>query len=113
MSALLPGPQNWPHFTSLLQSPDMKSYLRYGPKEQFGVIASPQCNVQYDYTGNLAFTGAIQEVCAWNLRQASQVHSRTHTPQLHTSLTHVQFYRSASCLMKSRTIRTEPEEMLQ
>ena len=51
----------------------MKSYLRYEPKSQFGVIASPQCNVQYDYTGNLAFTGAIQEVCVWNLRQATQV----------------------------------------
>jgi hypothetical protein len=51
----------------------MKSYLRYEPKDQFGVITSPQCNVQYDYTGNLAFTGAIQDVCAWNLRQASQV----------------------------------------
>jgi hypothetical protein len=54
------------------------------------VIASPQCNVQYDYTGNLAFTGAIQEVCAWNLRQASQVHSRADITQLHTSLTYVQ-----------------------
>uniref|UniRef100_A0A7S3MHG5 Guanine nucleotide-binding protein subunit beta-like protein n=1 Tax=Spumella elongata TaxID=89044 RepID=A0A7S3MHG5_9STRA len=51
----------------------MKSYLRYEPKKQFGVIASPQCNAQYDYTGNLAFTGAIQEVCGWNLRQSVQV----------------------------------------
>lgn len=51
----------------------MKSYLRYEPKHQFGVITSPQCNVQYDYTGNLAFTGAIQDVCVWNLRQASLV----------------------------------------
>lgn len=51
----------------------MKSYLRYEPKKQFGVIASPQCNVQYDYTGNLAFTGAIQEVCCWNLRQGTMV----------------------------------------
>lgn len=56
----------------------MKSYLRYEPKKQFGVIASPQCNAQYDYTGNLAFTGAIQEVCGWNLRQSVQVTSFLH-----------------------------------
>lgn len=51
----------------------MKSYLRFEPKKSFGVISSPQCNVIYDFTGNLAFTGAVQDVCVWNLRQASQV----------------------------------------
>ncbi|KAJ1417352.1 WD40-repeat-containing domain protein, partial [Ochromonadaceae sp. CCMP2298] len=51
----------------------MKSYLRYEPAKQFGVISAPNCNIQYDYTGSLAFTGAIQEVNGWNLRQAAKV----------------------------------------
>jgi hypothetical protein len=51
----------------------MKSYLRFEPKKQFGVIAAPHCNVQYDYTGNLALTGALQSAAGWNLRQAVQV----------------------------------------
>jgi U3 small nucleolar RNA-associated protein 12 len=51
----------------------MKSYLRYEPRKAFGVITSPQCNVTYDCSGNLAITGALQEICLWNLRQASQV----------------------------------------
>jgi len=29
----------------------MKSYLRYEPSTQFGVINSPACNAEYDYTG--------------------------------------------------------------
>jgi U3 small nucleolar RNA-associated protein 12 len=53
----------------------MKSYLRYEPKKSFGVIASPQCNVTYDCSGNLAITGALQEICIWNIRQASQIGS--------------------------------------
>jgi hypothetical protein len=51
----------------------MKSYLRYEPKKAFGIIASPQSNVSYDFSGNLAITGAAQDVCVWNLRQAVQV----------------------------------------
>jgi len=51
----------------------MKSYLRFEPKATFGIISSPQCNVVYDFTGNLAITGAVQDVNVWNLRQASQV----------------------------------------
>lgn len=51
----------------------MKSYLRYEPSKSFGVIAAPQCNIMYDFSGNLAITGALQNICVWNLRQASQV----------------------------------------
>jgi len=51
----------------------MKSYLRYEPKKTFGVISAPQCNVIYDFSGNLALTGGVQDVCVWNLRQASQI----------------------------------------
>jgi U3 small nucleolar RNA-associated protein 12 len=51
----------------------MKSYLRYEPKETFGVIASPQSNVIFDFSGQLAITGAVRSVSVWNLRQASHV----------------------------------------
>ena len=51
----------------------MKSYLRYQPESAFGVIASPNANVSYDFSGNLAFTPAVQSVSVWNLRQAQQV----------------------------------------
>lgn len=51
----------------------MKSYLRYAPSKTIGVIASPQCNVIYDDSGNLAITGSVQDVNVWNLRQSNQV----------------------------------------
>lgn len=51
----------------------MKSYLRYEPRKSFGVIASPTCNIVYDFSGNLALTGGAQNVGVWNLRQATQV----------------------------------------
>jgi U3 small nucleolar RNA-associated protein 12 len=51
----------------------MKSYLRFEPKKTFGVISSPQCNVVYDFSGNLAISAALQDVTVWNLRQALQV----------------------------------------
>jgi U3 small nucleolar RNA-associated protein 12 len=51
----------------------MKSYLRYEPREVFGVIASPQSNAIFDFSGNLAITGAVRGVAVWNLRQGTQV----------------------------------------
>ncbi len=51
----------------------MKSYYRYVPGQTIGVINSPDSNVVYDFTGKLAFTGGVQTVGVWNLRQASQV----------------------------------------
>ena len=51
----------------------MKSYLRYEPEHAFGVIASPQSNAIFDFSGHLAITGAVRDVSVWNLRQASQV----------------------------------------
>lgn len=53
----------------------MKSYLRYEPKKCFGVITSPQCNVIYDCSGNLAITGSLQDVAVFNIRQATQVYT--------------------------------------
>ena len=51
-----------------------KSYLRYEPNNNiFGVICSPQCNIELDLTGNLVICGALQNVLVWNIRQANQV----------------------------------------
>ena len=52
----------------------MKSYLRYEPSRSFGLISSPQCNsVLYDFSGNLAISGALQDVIVWNLRQTAPI----------------------------------------
>jgi hypothetical protein len=51
----------------------MKSYFRYSPSQNLGIISSPDCNAIFDTTGKLAFTGAVQGLSVWNLRQASQV----------------------------------------
>ncbi len=55
----------------------MKSYLRYEPNKVFGVISSPTCNVEFDFSGNLALTGGVQDVGVWNLRQATKVTTLT------------------------------------
>jgi hypothetical protein len=56
-----------------LSDQQMKSYYRYVPDQSLGVISSPDCNAIFDSTGKLAFTGNIQKVAVWNLRQASLV----------------------------------------
>lgn len=53
----------------------MKSYVRYEPTKSFGVIASVQCNVTYDWSGNIALTGAGDSVSVWNVRQGTQISS--------------------------------------
>lgn len=52
-----------------------KTYLRYELSDTFGVVASPQSNVVYDTTGNLAISAALHDVAVWNLRQCSLVRS--------------------------------------
>ena len=51
----------------------MKSYFRFGPEHTLGVISSPECNAIYDFTGKIAFTGSLQSIGMWNLRQGSQI----------------------------------------
>jgi U3 small nucleolar RNA-associated protein 12 len=51
----------------------MKSYLRIEPRDSFGVITSPQCNLVYDNTGNLALCGAGSKVIVWNMRTGISV----------------------------------------
>ncbi|XP_049936725.1 uncharacterized protein LOC116265493 [Nymphaea colorata] len=47
----------------------VKAYLRYEPAAVFGVVASVESNVCYDNTGKLLFTGALEQLCVWNLKQ--------------------------------------------
>ncbi len=51
----------------------MKSYLRYEPHRSFGVIASVQSNVIYDWSGNMILTGSGDGVSVWNARQGTLV----------------------------------------
>lgn len=55
----------------------MKSYLRYEPDKSFGVIASVQSNITYDWSGNLVLSGSGENVSVWNVRQGAQISSLT------------------------------------
>jgi len=46
-----------------------KSYLEFELKKTFGVICSHHCNVLFDSTGKLAYTGALERISVWYLRQ--------------------------------------------
>jgi hypothetical protein len=50
----------------------VKAYLRYEHAGAYGVISSG-CNVLFDSTGKQLFTGALESIAAWNIRQGSQV----------------------------------------
>lgn len=52
----------------------VKAYLRYEHAAAFGVISSG-CNVLYDASGKQLFTGALENIAIWNLRQGSLVSS--------------------------------------
>jgi U3 small nucleolar RNA-associated protein 12 len=51
----------------------MKSYMRYEPDRSFGVIASVQSNISYDWSGNLLLSGSGESVSVWNVRQGAQI----------------------------------------
>ena len=57
--------------SSTMQS--MKSYLRYEPSIKAGIIAAPSCNIIYDRTGQLVFTGGLDDINVFHLRQAKQI----------------------------------------
>lgn len=52
----------------------VKAYLRYEHAAAFGVISSG-CNVLYDASGKQLFTGALENIAIWNIRQGSLVSS--------------------------------------
>jgi hypothetical protein len=59
---------------AVASSPDkmVKAYLRYEPAGTFGVISSG-CNVLFDSSGRQLFSGALEGIATWSLRQGTQV----------------------------------------
>lgn len=51
----------------------VKAYYRYEHALQFGVIASPSCNVCCGNEGKHMFTGALENVNMWNVRTGELV----------------------------------------
>lgn len=51
----------------------VKSYLKHGPTEAFGVIASNSSNSLYD--GKRAYVPALEDVLVWDLKKGEQVRS--------------------------------------
>jgi hypothetical protein len=51
----------------------VKAYYRYEHALQFGVIASPSCNVCCDTEGQHLYTGALENVNIWNVRTGEKV----------------------------------------
>ncbi|KAJ1660147.1 beta transducin [Dispira simplex] len=49
----------------------VKTYLRYVPKSNFGVVSSPRGNAVFDQQGKLAITSALEKVNVWNIRKGT------------------------------------------
>jgi U3 small nucleolar RNA-associated protein 12 len=49
----------------------VKSYLRHGPTESFGVVASSSANSLYD--GKRAYVPALEDVLVWDVKKGEQV----------------------------------------
>ncbi|KAK8808615.1 hypothetical protein WA158_008516 [Blastocystis sp. Blastoise] len=44
----------------------VKTYLRYSLDESFGVITSPNAEAQFDHSGRLIVSGALESLIVWN-----------------------------------------------
>lgn len=53
----------------------VKAYYRYEHALQFGVIASPNCNVACGNEGQRIYTAALENVNVWNIRTGERVRS--------------------------------------
>lgn len=49
----------------------VKSYLRHGPTEVFGVVASSSSNSIYD--GKRAYVPALEDILVWDVKKGEQV----------------------------------------
>ncbi|KAL4186995.1 hypothetical protein AMTRI_Chr09g16650 [Amborella trichopoda] len=47
----------------------VKAYLRYEAGAVFGVVASAESNICYDCSGKLLFSGALENLSVWNVKQ--------------------------------------------
>eukprot|EP00892_Ulva_mutabilis_P003715 jgi/Ulvmu1/1715/UM116_0029.1 len=46
----------------------VKSYLRYAHRQQFGVVAVPNCNACSSTVGSRLYTGALENINVWRVR---------------------------------------------
>lgn len=53
----------------------LKSYLEYELTHTFGGIATYPSNIVFDPSGKCAYTGSLEYVNLWNLRQGAVVSS--------------------------------------
>lgn len=51
----------------------VKAYLRYESRDTWGVITTSTCNIAFDGTGKLLYTGCLENVGVWNVRQGALV----------------------------------------
>lgn len=51
----------------------VKAYLRYEARDAWGVISTTNCNIAFDATGKLLFTGCLENVGVWNVKQGALV----------------------------------------
>lgn len=49
----------------------VRSYLRHGPTESFGIVCSASCNSLYD--GKKAYVPALEDVLVWDVKKGEQV----------------------------------------
>lgn len=54
----------------------VKAYYRYRHAQAFGVVASPSCNPCGTADGLEVFTGGLENVQCWRVRQGVQVRPR-------------------------------------
>ena len=51
----------------------VKTYLRYSLDKSFGIIASPNSEAQFDHSGRLVVSGALESLIVWNPKLGTKV----------------------------------------
>ncbi|WVR09691.1 hypothetical protein IAU60_006766 [Kwoniella sp. DSM 27419] len=64
----------------------VRSYMRHGPTQAFGIICSPTANSSYD--GRLAYVAGWEDVLVWDVKRGEMV-SMWHSPSLTSPVTHL------------------------
>ncbi|OCF31605.1 U3 small nucleolar RNA-associated protein 12 [Kwoniella heveanensis BCC8398] len=64
----------------------VRSYMRHGPTQAFGVICSPTANSSYD--GRLAYVAGWEDVLVWDVKRGEMV-SMWHSPSLTSPVTYL------------------------
>lgn len=54
----------------------VQSYLRHGPTESFGLVASSSSNSVFD--GRRAYVPALEDVLVWDVKKGEQVGTSSH-----------------------------------